>query len=171
MVRIPVVSGRAPGASGRYVLGVGVPVCRSSFFQRTWYPGLVCQSPSWTFHIHVAHRWLVVGAIAFFWSVFRRCGPGYNVIGPGMHGQIHWSSSCSCLAEAVATTISFSSGTPGGEVCAHAVIACEWERRSVISESLPRLSDFGGLPMRWWVWGCSRGVLGGPLTSVSWSSR
>ena len=55
-----------------------------------------------------------MGTIAFFGAP-QVMGPGYNVMDQAMHGQFTWKFLLAlALLKIVATTISFSSGTPGG---------------------------------------------------------
>ncbi len=70
--------------------------------------------PRWTCYVQSPIAGLIVGAIAFF-GFPQVMGPGYNVIDQAMHGQFTWKFLLAlALLKIVATTISFSSGTPGG---------------------------------------------------------
>ena len=70
--------------------------------------------PRWTWYIQPPIAGLIVGAIAYFGAP-QVMGPGYNVIDQAMHGQFTWKFLLAlALLKIVATTISFSSGTPGG---------------------------------------------------------
>jgi CIC family chloride channel protein len=72
------------------------------------------QLPRWTWYIQPPIAGLIVGSIAYFGAP-QVMGPGYNVIDQAMHGQFTWKFLLAlALLKIVATTISFSSGTPGG---------------------------------------------------------
>jgi CIC family chloride channel protein len=70
--------------------------------------------PRWTQFCQPAVAGLLVGAIGFF-GFPQVMGPGYGVIDQAMHGQFTWQFLLAlALLKLVATTLSFSSGTPGG---------------------------------------------------------
>jgi CIC family chloride channel protein len=70
--------------------------------------------PRWTFFVQTPVAGLGVGLIAFF-GFPQIMGPGYEVINQAMHGQFTWKLLLVlALLKILATTISFSSGTPGG---------------------------------------------------------
>jgi CIC family chloride channel protein len=116
MFRIPVVTLKGPQELLAYtVLGVAGGVASLLFSKALGYsrPRLR-RLPQWTFYIQSPIAGLIVGAIAFF-GVPQVMGPGYNVIDQAMHGQFTWKFLLAlALLKIVATTISFSSGTPGG---------------------------------------------------------
>jgi chloride channel protein, CIC family len=116
MFRIPVVTLKGPQELLAYtVLGVAGGVASLLFSKALGYlrPRLR-NLPRWTFYIQSPIAGLIVGAIAFF-GVPQVMGPGYNVIDQAMHGQFTWKFLLAlALLKIVATTISFSSGTPGG---------------------------------------------------------
>jgi chloride channel protein, CIC family len=116
MFRIPVVTLRGPQELLAYtVLGVAGGVASLLFSKALGYlrPRLR-NLPGWTFYVQSPIAGLIVGAIAFF-GFPQVMGPGYNVIDQAMHGQFTWKFLLAlALLKIVATTISFSSGTPGG---------------------------------------------------------
>ena len=116
MFRIPVVTLKGPQELLAYtVLGVAGGVASLLFSKALGYSRPRLRSlPRWTFYIQSPIAGLIVGAIAFF-GVPQVMGPGYNVIDQAMHGQFTWKFLLAlALLKIVATTISFSSGTPGG---------------------------------------------------------
>ena len=116
MFRIPVVTLRGPQELLAYtVLGVAGGVASLLFSKALGYlrPRLR-NLPRWTGYVQSPIAGLIVGAIAFF-GFPQVMGPGYNVIDQAMHGQFTWKFLLAlALLKIVATTISFSSGTPGG---------------------------------------------------------
>jgi len=70
--------------------------------------------PTWTFYLQPAAAGLVVGSIGFF-GFPQVMGPGYEVMDQAIHGQFTWQFLLALAAfKILATTVSFSSGTPGG---------------------------------------------------------
>jgi len=70
--------------------------------------------PTWTFYLQPAAAGLVVGCIGFF-GFPQVMGPGYEVMDQAIHGQFTWQFLLALAAfKILATTVSFSSGTPGG---------------------------------------------------------
>jgi chloride channel protein, CIC family len=116
MFRIPSVTLKGPQELLAYAaLGVAGGVASLIFSKALGYsrPRLR-QLPRWTWYIQPPIAGLIVGAIAYF-GVPQVMGPGYNVIDQAMHGQFTWKFLLLLtLLKIVATTISFSSGTPGG---------------------------------------------------------
>jgi CIC family chloride channel protein len=116
MFRIPVITLKGPQELLAYtVLGVAGGVASLLFSKALGYFRPRLRSlPRWTSYIQPPIAGLIVGAIAFF-GVPQVMGPGYNVIDQAMHGQFTWKFLLAlALLKIVATTISFSSGTPGG---------------------------------------------------------
>jgi CIC family chloride channel protein len=70
--------------------------------------------PRWTFYVQPPIAGLAVGLIGFI-GFPQIMGPGYEVMDHAMHGQFTWQLLLAlALLKILATTISFSSGTPGG---------------------------------------------------------
>ncbi len=70
--------------------------------------------PHWTHYCQSGIAGLLVGSIGFF-GFAQVMGPGYEVIDQAMHGQFAWKLLLAlALLKILATTLSFSSGTPGG---------------------------------------------------------
>ena len=70
--------------------------------------------PRWTLFLQPGLAGLMVGAIGFF-GFPQVMGTGYDVIDQAMHGQFVWQILLALVfLKLVATTFSFSSGTPGG---------------------------------------------------------
>ncbi len=116
MFRIPSVNLKGPQELFAYaVLGVAGGIASLIFSKALGYfrPRLR-QLPRWTWYIQPPIAGLIVGAIAYFGAP-QVMGPGYNVIDQAMHGQFTWKFLLAlALLKIIATTISFSSGTPGG---------------------------------------------------------
>ena len=70
--------------------------------------------PRWTFFVQSPIAGLCVGVIGFV-GFPQVMGPGYEVMDRAMHGQFTWQLLMAlALLKILATTLSFSSGTPGG---------------------------------------------------------
>ncbi len=70
--------------------------------------------PRWTFFVQSPVAGLAVGLIGFL-GFPQIMGPGYEVMDHAMHGQFTWKLLLIlALLKILATTLSFSSGTPGG---------------------------------------------------------
>ncbi|HTZ88996.1 MAG TPA: chloride channel protein [Alloacidobacterium sp.] len=70
--------------------------------------------PTWTQYCQPGVAGLLVGLIGFI-GFPQVMGPGYEVIDQAMHGQFAWKLLLAlALLKILATTLSFSSGTPGG---------------------------------------------------------
>ncbi|TCK75721.1 chloride channel protein [Acidipila rosea] len=70
--------------------------------------------PRWTLYCQPGIAGLIVGVIGFL-GLPQVMGPGYEVIDQAMHGQFAWKLLLAlAVFKLLATTISFSSGTPGG---------------------------------------------------------
>ena len=70
--------------------------------------------PHWTHYVQSGIAGLLVGTIGFF-GFAQVMGPGYEVMDQAMHGQFAWKLLLAlALLKILATTLSFSSGTPGG---------------------------------------------------------
>jgi chloride channel protein, CIC family len=70
--------------------------------------------PRWSFFVQPPLAGLCVGLIGYF-GFPQVMGPGYEVMDHAMHGQFTWKLLLAlALLKILATTVSFSSGTPGG---------------------------------------------------------
>jgi CIC family chloride channel protein len=116
LFRIPQVTLRDPRELTAYaVLGVFGGLFALVFSQALGYlrPRLRIL-PRWTQFFQPGLAGLMVGAIGFF-GFPQVMGPGYGVIDEAMHGQFVWQILLAlAVFKIVATTLSFSSGTPGG---------------------------------------------------------
>ena len=116
LFRIPQGTLRDPRELTAYaVLGIFGGLFALVFSQALGYlrPRL-CILPRWTQFFQPGLAGLMVGAIGFF-GFPQVMGPGYGVIDEAMHGQFVWQVLLAlAVFKIVATTLSFSSGTPGG---------------------------------------------------------
>jgi len=70
--------------------------------------------PRWSLYVQPAVAGLMVGAIGYF-GFPQVMGVGYDIIDQALHGQFIWQVLVALtLLKLLATTLSFSSGTPGG---------------------------------------------------------
>jgi CIC family chloride channel protein len=116
LFRIPQVTLRDPRELTAYaVLGIFGGLFALVFSQALGYlrPRLRIL-PRWTQFFQPGLAGLMMGAIGFF-GLPQVMGPGYGVIDEAMHGQFVWQMLLAlAVFKIVATTLSFSSGTPGG---------------------------------------------------------
>ncbi len=116
MFRIPPVTLRDPRELFAYaVLGLVGGVAALVFAKAlgNLRPRLRRQ-PAWAQMLHPAVAGLMVGAIGYF-GLPQVMGAGYQAIDQAMHAQFAWKMLLAlALLKIVATTLSFSSGTPGG---------------------------------------------------------
>ena len=114
--RIPQVTLRDPRELTAYaVLGVAGGISALVFSKALGYLRPHLRSLArWTHFFQPALAGLLVGAIGFF-GFPQVMGPGYGVMDQAMHGQFAWQLLVAlALFKILATTLSFSSGTPGG---------------------------------------------------------
>ena len=116
MFRIPAVTLRDNRELLAYaVLGVTGGIAAVLFSRllgvlRPWLRSL----PSWTQVLQPAGAGLLVGCVGFF-GFPQVMGAGYDTIDHAMHGEYVWHVLLAlAILKILATTISFSSGTPGG---------------------------------------------------------
>jgi chloride channel protein, CIC family len=116
MFRIPAVTLRDPRELLAYaVLGVAGGFASLLFAQALSYlrPKLRSQ-PAWSQILQPALAGLLVGGIGYF-GLTQVMGAGYDAIDQAMHSQFAWRMLLVlALFKIIATTLSFSSGTPGG---------------------------------------------------------
>ncbi|HZD47449.1 MAG TPA: chloride channel protein [Silvibacterium sp.] len=116
LFRIPAVTLRDPREMTAYaVLGVAGGLAALVFSKSLGYlrPRLRCQH-RWNCFFQPTVAGLMVGTIGYF-GFPQVMGPGYSVIDQAMHGQFAWKLLVGlALLKLLATTLSFSSGTPGG---------------------------------------------------------
>src|ERR1700761_7259706 len=116
MFRIPSVTLRDPRELLAYaVLGIigGLLAPLFSLMLGALRPRLRAM-PRWTLYLQPAVAGLMVGAIGYF-GFPQVMGVGYDVIDQAMHGEFVWQLLLALVfLKLLATTLSFSSGTPGG---------------------------------------------------------
>ncbi len=116
MFRIPTVAWRDNRELFAYaVLGVVGGLFAVAFARALGYlwPRLRAL-PRWTQYYQPAVAGLLVGLIGFI-GFPQVMGPGYEVMDQAMHGQFAWKFLLAlAVFKLIATTLSFSSGTPGG---------------------------------------------------------
>ena len=116
MFRIPSVTLRDPRELTAYaVLGVFGGIFALVFSKALGYlrPKLRAL-PRWTYYCQSAIAGLMVGGIGFF-GFPQVMGPGYEAIDQAMRAPFTWKFLLAlALLKLLATTLSFSSGTPGG---------------------------------------------------------
>ena len=116
MFRIPSVTLTDPRELMAYaLLGIIGGLAASIFSQALRYlRPRMRQLPTWTFYLQPAAAGLIVGLIGFL-GFPQVMGPGYEVMDQAIHGQYTWQILFVLAAlKILATTVSFSSGTPGG---------------------------------------------------------
>ncbi|HEY0758089.1 MAG TPA: chloride channel protein [Acidisarcina sp.] len=116
MFRIPQVNLRDPRELIAYaVLGAVGGVASLVFSKALGYlRPLLRRQPRWTEFLQPAVAGLLVGLIGYL-GFPQVMGPGYGAIDQAMHGQFAWKVLLALGAlKILATTVSFSSGTPGG---------------------------------------------------------
>ncbi len=116
MFRIPTVTLRDPRELMAYaVLGLVGGAASLVFAQALSYLRPRARNlPTWTQLLQPAAAGLLVGAIGYF-GLPQVMGAGYEAIDQAMHAQFAWKMLLLLAAfKIVATTLSFSSGTPGG---------------------------------------------------------
>jgi CIC family chloride channel protein len=114
--RIPTVTLRDPRELIAYaVLGVAGGFAALVFSKALgWLRPRLRALPRWTHYCQSGIAGLLVGLIGFV-GFPQVMGPGYEVIDQAMHGQFAWKLLLAlALLKILATTLSFSSGTPGG---------------------------------------------------------
>jgi CIC family chloride channel protein len=116
MFRIPSVTLRDPRELTAYaVLGVLGGFSAMIFSKALGYlrPRLR-RLPPFTHYLQPAVAGLIVGLIGYF-GLPQVMGPGYETMDQAMHGQFPWQMLAALVVfKMLATTVSFSSGTPGG---------------------------------------------------------
>jgi len=114
--RIPPITLRDPRELIAYaVLGIAGGFAALVFSKSLgWLRPRLRAFPVWTQYCQSGIAGLLVGLIGFF-GFTQVMGPGYESIDQAMHGQFTWKLLLVlALLKILATTLSFSSGTPGG---------------------------------------------------------
>ena len=116
MFRIPAVNLRDPRELLAYaVLGIvggifALLFSKSLGYLRPW----LRKQPKWSQMLQPAAAGLLVGSIGYF-GLPQVMGAGYEAIDQAMHSQFAWKMLLVlAIFKLIATTLSFSSGTPGG---------------------------------------------------------
>lgn len=116
LFRIPVTTFKRPAELIAYVvLGIAGGFAAFLFGQAIGYlrPRLRAL-PRWTQYLQSAIAGFLIGCIGYFGAP-QVMGAGYNFMDQAMHGQYVWQFlALLALLKIVATTLSFTSGTPGG---------------------------------------------------------
>ena len=116
MFRIPSVNLRDPRELIAYaVLGLVGGVASLVFAKALgWLRPRLRKQPAWSQLIQPACAGLLVGSIGYF-GFPQIMGAGYEAIDQAMHAQFAWKMLLAlAVLKIIATTLSFSSGTPGG---------------------------------------------------------
>ena len=116
MFRIPSVTLSDPRELLAYALLGVIGGLSASIFSRAlkYLRPRLRNLPTWTFYFQPAGAGLLVGLIGFL-GFPQVMGPGYEVMDQAIHGQFTWKFLLAlALVKILATTVSFSSGTPGG---------------------------------------------------------
>ena len=116
MFRVPAISLRDPRELLAYAVLGGVGGVASLLFARSlgYLRPALRRQPEWLQMLQPAIAGLLVGSIGYF-GLPQVMGAGYGAIDQAMHGQFAFKVLLLLAAfKIIATTLSFSSGTPGG---------------------------------------------------------